>query len=92
MVLNPRAQFQEQVEYAKFHRELVVTDRFRDALHASLLEQVLGLPQTYDQVEAAAAYNRIMGARDYIQHLLNIAEQAKPVPDRLPTNLDHTTR
>jgi hypothetical protein len=92
MNLTPRAQFQENVEFRRFHQELVLTDRFREAIQTSLLEQVMALPHTYDAGEAAAAYHRIMGARDFIQHLLNIAEQVKTPPTPLPTNLDHKVK
>ncbi len=91
MNLTPRQNFQEDANAAKFHRELVMLERFRDACHASLLEQVLALPMTYDQAEAASAYYRIMGARDFITHLLNIAEERKPIAGSPVGNLNHRT-
>ena len=60
MTLQPRQHFQEDQTATKFHQDLVVLHRFRDACHAALLEQVLNMPMTTDPVEAAAAYNRIM--------------------------------
>ncbi len=89
MNLTPRQHFQQNSPAKKSHQELVMTDRFRDACHAALLEQVLALPMTYDQVEAAAAYNRIMGARDFLHHLLSIAEEEKPAPKQPSANLNH---
>ena len=91
MNLTPRQQFQEDINAAKFHRELVMLDRFRDACHASLLEQVMALPHTYDPAEQQAAYSRIMGARDFITHLLNIAEERKPIAGSPTGNLNHRT-
>lgn len=91
MNLTPRQQFQEDGTAAKFHRELVVLDRFRDACHAALLEQVLAMPQTHNEVEAAAGYHRLMGAREFLVHLLNIAEERKPVPGTPTANLNHRT-
>lgn len=91
MNLTPRQKFQEDKTATKFHQELVVLSRFRDACHAALLEQILALPMTYDTAEAAAAYNRIMGARDYIVHLLSIAEAQKPVPLPPTANLNYRT-
>lgn len=89
MILNPRQHFQRLTQSADFHRELVSTDRFRDAIQAALLEQIMSLPQSYEPNEAVAAYNRIMGARDFIYHLMNIAETPKSL-SRPPTgNLDH---
>lgn len=92
MVLTPRTKFQENKAYLQSHQELVVSDRFRCALEASLVEMVLSMPMTYDAVEAAAAYNRIMGARDFVAHLLNIAEGPKEPKTPQPLNLDHSLR
>jgi hypothetical protein len=89
MNLTPRQQFQENVKNAQSHRDLVMTDRFREACHASLLEQVLNMPNTNDPDEAAALYHQIVGARDYIFHLLNIAEARKPISETHTGNLDH---
>jgi hypothetical protein len=89
MTLNPRQSYQEDNIAAKFHRDLVTQTRFRDACHAALLEQVLALPPVYDVNEQAAAYSRIMGARDFITHLLNIAEEKKPASAPPSVNLNH---
>jgi hypothetical protein len=89
MTLNPRQSYHEDQIAAKFHRDLVTQSRFRDACHAALLEQIIGLPLTYEVTEAAAAYNRIIGARDFITHLLNIAEEKKPAPVTPSANLNH---
>lgn len=89
MVLEPKKKFQADIQATRAHQELVVSDRFRAAAEAALLEQVMALPMTYKKNEAAAAYYRIMGARDYLQHLLTIAEQPKKLPDRPSGNLNH---
>lgn len=92
MVLTPRPRFQENKVFCSNHKELVVSDQFRAALEASLIEQVMALPNTYNADEAAAAYYRIVGARDFIHHLLNVAEQSKTPPERPPANLNHSVR
>lgn len=92
MNLTPKKHFQEKKVMAEHHRELVVSDAFREALHASLIDQVMAMPMTYDPVEAQAAYNRIMGARDFIQHLLTIAEMPKDPPKPTSTNLNHEVK
>jgi hypothetical protein len=89
MTLTPRQSYQEDKIATKFHTDLVVQTRFRDACHAALLEQILNLPVTDDVNQQAAAYNRIMGARDFITHLLNIAEEKKPAPMTPFANLNH---
>lgn len=92
MNLTPKKDFLLKKEWADHHRELVVSSNFREALNAALIEQVLALPETSNPVEAAASYHTIIGARKFISHLLNIAEQVKAAPEPLPTNLDHTIR
>jgi hypothetical protein len=92
MVLTPRPRFQENKAYCSHHKELVVSDQFRAALEASLVEQVMALPNVTDPIEAAANFQRIMGARDFITHLLNVAEQSSP-PNKPPVgNLNHSIR
>lgn len=92
MVLNPRKKFQESKDFVRSHLDLVVSNSFLTAMQAALVEQVMALPMTYDPNEAAAAYNRIIGARDFINHLLNIAEISKQPPTPVSVNLDHTAR
>lgn len=89
MVLTPRLRFQENKVYCTAHRDLVVSDQFRSALEASLIEHVMALPETTEPDAAAAAHYRLMGARQFLNHLLNIAEQPKTPPIPLPTNLNH---
>lgn len=92
MNLTPKKDFQGKKQFADAHRDLVVSTPFREALHAALLEQVLALPPTTDPDAAAAAYHSIMGARQFITHLLNIAEQSKTPPTTPPANLDHSIK
>jgi len=89
MNLTPKKEFLEKKVLADAHRDLVVSARFREALNAALLDYVVSMTHTEDPVAAAAAYHSIMGAREFITHLLNIAEMSKSPPAPLPTNLDH---
>lgn len=88
MNLTPKKDFQGKKQFADAHRELVVSTQFREALNASLLEYVSSVSGSPPE-DAAANYYRIQGAREFVQVLLNIAEQAKSPPSPLPTNLDH---
>ena len=92
MNLTPRAKFQANVAQARVHQDLVTNEGFRNACEAALLEQILGMPSVTDPTEQAAAYNRIMGATEYIRHLLSIAEQTPPPKEQLPHNLNYQTR
>jgi len=89
MNLTPKKDFQGKKQFADAHRELVVSIPFREALHAALIDQVMSMSASSDPVVAAASYHRIIGARDFIHCLLNVAEQTKSPPTPLPTNLDH---
>lgn len=92
MNLTPRKDFIAKKAFADAHRDLVVSTQFREALHAALIEQVMSLGNVSDPIEAAAEYHRIIGARTFITHLLNIAEVPKTPPTPLPTNLDHQVK
>jgi hypothetical protein len=92
MTLTPRAKFQAKIDQARIHRDLVVSDGFRNALEAALLEQILALPNIVDQAEAAASYHRIMGATEFIRHLLSIAETSTAPKSPPTSNLNHNIR
>jgi len=92
MNLTPKKDFQGKKQFADAHRDQVVSTPFREALHAALLDHVLSMPATSDPIVAAAAYQQIVGAREYITHLLNLAEMSKTPPTPLPTNLDHSIK
>ncbi len=89
MNLTPRAKFQANVQQARIHQDLVVSEGFRSACEAALLEQIMAMPNVVDQAEAAASYHRIQGATEFIRHLLSIAETQSPPREKLPTNLNY---
>jgi len=89
MNLTPKKDYYAKSILASAHRDLVVSSAFREALNAALIQQLMDIPFTYDIDEAVAAYNRLMGARDFITHLLNLAEAPK-TPTKPPNdNLDY---
>ena len=89
MNLTPKKDFLEQKQLATVHRDLVVSTPFRTAINAALIEYVISLPDTGD---SAACFNKIVGARDFVQHLLNIAEHPKTPTPPTSANLDHRVR
>lgn len=91
MNLTPRAKFQANVNHARAHLDLVVSEGFRNACEAALIEQVLTMPNVTESEEAAASYHRIMGATEFLRRLLSIAEPPLPSKDKLPTNLNYRT-
>jgi hypothetical protein len=84
MDISPRLRFQENKEYVSFHKELVVSDRFRAATEAALVQTLLALPESDDTDVSAANWHRVEGARAFLKILTNIAESAPP-PMAKPT-------
>ncbi len=87
MDLTPRLRFQENKEYVSFHKELVVSDRFRAAAEAALLQTVMALPETALPEEATANWHRIEGSRAFLRAILNIAESPVTLPGKPTQNL-----
>lgn len=87
MDLTPRLRFQENKEYVSFHKELVVSDRFRAATEAALLQTVLAMSETDDPAVSAANWHRLEGARAFLKALLNVAESGPSLPAKPPQNL-----
>lgn len=74
MDVTPRLRFQENKEQVSFHRELVVSDRFRAATEAALVQTMLALAESDDPAVSAANWHRVEGARAFLKTLINIAE------------------
>jgi hypothetical protein len=89
MNLTPKKDFLGKKAFADAHRELVVSTQFREALNAALIEYIMSFNSVTDPQIAAANFHCIEGAKDFIAHLLTLAEMSKSPPAPLPTNLDH---
>jgi len=97
--LTPKERFQK-TPAVKAHAELVHKDEFHQALETALAEMELQMPAA--GVSAATAWDshsRMVGAREFITVLLNLAEppaKPKPLPRKdlvykpLPPTLTHT--
>lgn len=93
MNLTPKLRFMENVEHARFHRELVVNPAFRSACEATFAEMVMGGGTAQTSMDASAAAYRIEGARQFVTVLFNLAEMPKSLPKSVShDNLNHTTR
>lgn len=87
MDLTPRLRFQENKEFVSFHKELVVSERFRAAAEAALLQCILANPETDDPAVAAANWHRVEGARAFLKAILNVAESPSLTPPKPNQNL-----
>ena len=90
MTISAKQRFLQDANRAAVHRELVVSDKFLIAAEAALLQVVADLPDSSsDPNVAVAGFNRVLGAREYLKALLNLAEQPR-VPSRTESfNLNH---
>lgn len=82
---NPKARFLEQTKLASAHRDLVATNGFRTAVELSLLQyqRKLALEASADPIIASAQAQRLSGAYQFIDILLNLGEIAEP-PSKRP--------
>lgn len=90
MVHSPKQHFLVNSSAVKAHQETVDSAEFLVAAQASLLQLVVNLPDTTDPTIAAAAYHRIVGARQYLNQIISIADKTKPPEVVVPLGqLDH---
>ena len=86
--LNPKAQFQKG-SLAKAHVDLVVQDGFLTTLNTTLAHMELCQGTAPDMGSAAAAHWKMVGAREFISHLLNLAEPGEQKREGPKQNLRH---
>jgi hypothetical protein len=80
---TPRQQFLKDERAATEHASLMASRPFRHAANVALLQVVDSVSDTTDPVDAAAAYHRIIGAREYLKKLLTLGDvtnEAEPLP------------
>jgi len=93
MNLQPKKSFHENGVAVKQHLETVDSASFIEAAKVTILQIVMELPETPDPTTALAAYHRLIGARVYMNGLLNLAEKVEPPkrePD--PTRLNYQVK
>jgi len=90
MPLKPKARFLEQNALAHVHEDVVTSESFLTACESAMLQMIVDLPETTDTGTAAAAYQRISGAKQFLNQLLTLADIPKP-PEKRPAigQLDH---
>jgi len=74
MIQSPRHQFLKDERVATEHASMMAGCGFRYATDVALLQVIHDLTNTVDPVEAAAAYHRVMGAREYLKKLLTLGD------------------
>lgn len=88
--LSPKQLFQQTPD-SKRLAELVVQEPFKRALSAALAHMQSEMPTGSGQLESPAALHfQMVGARRYIETLLNLAEPIKEPTKLPPKNLTPT--
>jgi hypothetical protein len=90
MPASPKVRFLEQKPFVTSHQDVVLSAPFLAAADAALLQLISDLPDTTDPTMAAAAYHRILGARQYLRMLETVADSPKPLPPK--RSLDNLNR
>lgn len=80
------------------HRELVDSQQFQDSLFFAEAEYIHQLTRlapsniiaSSSEQAAAACFQRILGAHEFVRTLRNLSESPPAPKPSLPTNLDHT--
>lgn len=74
MILAPKERFRETPEATSW-RQAVSSSWFQDGLTTALTHMVMtSAPTANDPAAAAAAFNRIEGAKALVQTMMNLAE------------------
>lgn len=81
MTYSPKQRLLDQPGLAKPHMDVVATESFLRSAEAALLDMVMNAEDTTNPNIAVVEYGKILGARDYLRSLLNIADP-KPLPPR----------
>lgn len=82
--LSPKTRFQKTQDSA-VHAELVVKDSFLNAITFALAEYEVDLPSAESPARSWDAYCKIMGAKEFINTLLNLAEpptERRDIPNK----------
>lgn len=77
MIAPPKTRFQEHKTSVTRHLDLTSSPGFIEAADFALLQMVHASPLPKDEHEAAMGYHRILGARDYMRILFNLADAPK---------------
>jgi hypothetical protein len=76
MIPTPKAKFVAQKELVNRHFEMVASESFQAASTATLLQFLAEAPSNVDPTAAAQNYNRLIGARDFLNKLIQIGDVA----------------
>lgn len=87
---SPKKRFMSSGKLVSQHREMIASPVLRISLDYALLEyqRRLSLP-AMDQI-AAAAHFKTAGALEFIDVLMNLAENKEPAEARRKEGIDHT--
>jgi hypothetical protein len=76
-MLTPKAKFLAYKDLVNRHLDTVQSESFKAASTAALLQFLDDAPANVDPIAAAANYNRLIGARDFLDKLIKIGDVAE---------------
>jgi hypothetical protein len=79
---SPRARFLKNEALAAAHAAIAGSTAFQSACDIALQQYMYTAPVTTNPEESAAIAQRIIGAREYIGVLLNLADPVPELPPR----------
>lgn len=91
---TPKSEFLKNAEVIKHHRELAENEWLRISISTAMLEMQRRASAGTDPTNfnaCAASHLRMLGALDFIEILLNLAEQMQPGVRTDTTNLPGNT-
>ena len=87
---SPKQKFLKKKDWVNAHNDWVLTPVFEAAADAAMLQMFVELRDYSDPTQAAAAHQRMCGARQFLETFRSIGEVPKPVPRRpIGDNLSH---
>lgn len=91
---TPKTEFMKDSANLTQHRELATNDRLHRSLQVALLEmsrRICSGAPAENMGACAAAHLRMLGAQDFVEIFLNLAEtpvaNVRPMPSNLPGNV-----
>ena len=90
-MFTPKKRFlSSSPDVAKYFAELAASSMFQEAAEVALVQLVADQPDTSDPVMAAACWQRVTGARAYLNLLLHIGTPAiTPTPPKSTSAMNY---
>lgn len=89
--INPRERFRTTGNFKKAWADTVDSALFHEAAIAAYADYKGCFAETTDPVIAAANYQRVEGARGFLEKLMSLSDDIAPAAERTGTKLNYRT-